>query len=78
MKFSIRVGSGIGPAHLRAGPLRRRHDLARRRVEDAVIERLEADADVLTVHGRVSRRRREAARPMAAPRRPERALSLFA
>src|SRR3954451_10378054 len=40
-----------GPTDLRAGPLRRRHDLARRGVEDAVIERLEADANVLTVHG---------------------------
>src|SRR5215510_9105215 len=37
--------------HLRAGPLRRRDDLARRRVEDAVIERLEPDADILAVHG---------------------------
>src|SRR4051812_31382273 len=40
-----------GPAHLGAGPLGGRHDLARRRVEDAVIERLEADADILAVHG---------------------------
>src|SRR5215207_9922907 len=39
-----------GPAHLRAGPLRRRYDFARRSVEDSVIERLEANADVLTVH----------------------------
>src|SRR5256885_6409676 len=37
-------------AHLRAGALRRVDDFARRRVEDAVIERLEPDADVLAVH----------------------------
>src|SRR3954468_3772410 len=37
-------------AHLRAGALRRIDDFARRRVEDAVIERLEPDADVLAVH----------------------------
>src|SRR4051812_11046477 len=38
------------PAHLRAGALRRVDDFARRRVEDAVVERLEPDADVLAVH----------------------------
>src|SRR5438270_9616722 len=38
------------PAHLRAGPLRRRDDLLRRRVENPMVERLEADADVLAVH----------------------------
>ena len=37
-------------AHLRAGTLGRGHDLTRRRVEDAVIERLEANSDVLAVH----------------------------
>src|SRR5216683_1230337 len=37
-------------AHLRTRPLRRRHDLARRSVENAVIKRLEADADILAVH----------------------------
>src|SRR5690606_9550420 len=37
-------------AHLRARTLRRRHDLARRCVENAVIERLEADPDILAVH----------------------------
>src|SRR3954466_4676061 len=42
---------GNRPTDLRAGPLRSRHDFARRGVEDAVIERLEADANVLTVHG---------------------------
>src|SRR5215470_3386451 len=38
-------------AHLRAGALGGRHDLARRRIEDAVIERLEPDPDILAVHG---------------------------
>src|SRR5262249_11870572 len=42
-----------GPAHLCAGALGGRHDLARRRVENAVIERLQPDADVLAVHGAV-------------------------
>src|SRR5215468_4938388 len=37
-------------AHLSARALGGRHDLARRRIEDAVIERLEPDPDVLTVH----------------------------
>src|ERR1700681_2409217 len=37
-------------AYLRAGALRRIDDLARRRIEDAVIERLEPDSYVLTVH----------------------------
>src|SRR5262245_60933954 len=39
------------PAHLRAGALGRIYDLARRRIEDAMVERLEPDADVLAVHG---------------------------
>src|SRR5262249_59418933 len=39
-----------GPAHVRAGALRRIHDLAGRRIEDAMVERLEPDADVLTIH----------------------------
>ena len=38
-------------AHLGARALGRVDDLARRLVEHAVIERLEPDADVLTVHG---------------------------
>src|SRR5258708_7717203 len=38
------------PAHLRAGALRRIDDLARRRIEDTVVEGLEPDADVLAVH----------------------------
>ncbi len=37
-------------AHLRARPLRGRDDLARRRVENPVIESLQADPDVLAVH----------------------------
>src|SRR3954468_22548537 len=37
-------------AHLRARTFRGRHDLARRRIEDAVIERLESDPDILAVH----------------------------
>src|SRR5215472_7148192 len=39
-----------GSAHLCAGALRRINDLAGRRIEDAMVERLEPDADVLTVH----------------------------
>src|SRR5690606_20764538 len=38
------------PTHLCAGALRRRHDLARRRIEDAMVERFEPDPDVLAVH----------------------------
>src|SRR6516164_7907789 len=38
------------PAHLRAGPLGGRDDLAGRRIENAMIERLEPNSDVLTVH----------------------------
>src|SRR6478752_10713528 len=37
-----------------AGALRRRHDLARRSVENAVIERLQANADILAVHSTLS------------------------
>src|SRR6478735_5803840 len=44
-------------AHLRTGALGGRHDLARRRIENAVIERLEPDPDVLAVHFRLSPRR---------------------
>src|SRR5689334_24061914 len=43
-----------GPAHLCAGTFGGRYDLARRRVENAVIERLQPDADVLAVHGAFS------------------------
>ena len=42
VKRSMRVGSGIGPAHLCACALRRGDDLARGRIQHAVIERLEA------------------------------------
>src|SRR5262249_35852260 len=38
------------PAHLSPGTLGRVDDLARRRIEDAVVERLEPDPDVLAVH----------------------------
>src|SRR5579872_1519179 len=41
--------------HLRTRALGRVHDLARRRIEDAVIERLEPDPDILAVHCRFSR-----------------------
>src|SRR3712207_3262188 len=51
------------PADLRAGPLGRRHDFARRSVEDPVIERLEANADILTVHGLPRSKRRWRGRP---------------
>jgi hypothetical protein len=37
------------PTDLRAGALGRGNDLARRRIEDAVIERLEPDPDILAV-----------------------------
>src|SRR5262245_21395330 len=39
------------PAHLGARALGGIHDLARRRIEDAMVERFEPDADVLAVHG---------------------------
>ena len=39
-----------GPADLRPGALGGIDDLARRSIEDAVIERLEPDANVLAVH----------------------------
>src|SRR5690242_12809048 len=42
-----------GSANLRTGALRRIHDLARRRIEDAMVERLETYADVLAVHCRI-------------------------
>src|ERR1700720_4492011 len=40
------------PAHLRAGALGGRHDLACGRIENSMIERLEPDADILAVHYR--------------------------
>src|SRR5690348_854211 len=40
------------PPHARTGPLGGVDDLARRLVEDAMVVRPQADADVLTVHGR--------------------------
>src|SRR6185437_15187950 len=39
-----------GTTDLRTGALGRVHDLARRRIEDAVVERLEPDPDILAVH----------------------------
>src|SRR5882757_2966171 len=39
------------PTHLRTRALGGRHDLARRRIEDAMIERLKPDPDILAVHG---------------------------
>jgi hypothetical protein len=41
-----------GSANLRAGALRRVHDLAGRRIEDTMVERLETDTNVLAVHCR--------------------------
>ena len=38
-------------AHIGTGTLGSRHDLPRRIVKDPMIKRLEANADVLTVHG---------------------------
>lgn len=43
-----------GPANLRARPFGRAHDLSRRGIEDTMIERLEPDANILTVHDRLS------------------------
>src|ERR1700687_3334528 len=40
------------PAHLRAGALGGRHDLACGRIENPMIERFEPDADILAVHCR--------------------------
>src|SRR5690606_35899633 len=39
-----------GPTNLRARTLGRRNDLARRSVENAMVKRLEANANILTVH----------------------------
>src|SRR5580765_464895 len=41
-----------GSANLCTGTLRRVHDLAGRRIEDSMVERLESDANVLAVHCR--------------------------
>ena len=54
MNFSILRRQRDRPTDLRAGALGRVHDLARRRIEDAVIERLEPDPDILAVHCRFS------------------------
>src|SRR5690606_9645897 len=42
------------PTDLRAGAFRGVHDLAGRRIENPMVERLETDADILAVHCRVS------------------------
>src|SRR4051794_6583146 len=55
------------PTDLCARPLRRRDDFARRGVENSMIERLQANADVLTVHGVT--RSGERTRPDRRPRR---------
>src|SRR5437763_139325 len=39
-----------GSANLSSGPFRRIHDLTRRRIENPMVERLEADANILAVH----------------------------
>src|SRR5262249_36188999 len=39
------------PAHLRAGPLGRAHDLAGRGIEHAMIEGFQPDSDICAVHG---------------------------
>src|SRR5271156_3124635 len=44
-------------APLRAGAFRRIDDLARRRIEDAMIERLEPDPYILTVHATAQKKR---------------------
>src|ERR1700750_1439865 len=41
-------------ANLCAGPLRRVHDLTRRRIENSMVERLETNANILAVHCRMS------------------------
>src|SRR5512145_3165282 len=59
-------GQGDRPAHLRPGALRRVDDLARGRIEHAMVERLEADSYVLTLHvpaGPNARSARFAGRP---------------
>jgi len=38
-----------GSAHLGTGTFRRVHDLAGRRIEDSMVERLESDANILAV-----------------------------
>src|SRR6201990_3328699 len=42
-----------GSANLGTGAFRRVHDLTRRRIEDSMVERLEAYANVLAVHCRI-------------------------
>src|SRR5262245_2803637 len=54
-------------AHLRARALGGRHDLARRSIEDAVIERLEPDPDILAVHGLLLHGKGAQERPLVLP-----------
>src|SRR3546814_2309210 len=54
-------------AHLGARPLRVVDDLARRLVEDAMIERLQAYADILALHFTLSPGKRAAFIPKAVP-----------
>ena len=44
------AGQGHGAAHNRSGALGSIHDLERRLVDEAIVERLEADADSLVLH----------------------------
>src|SRR2546421_7162743 len=45
-------GQRNGSANLRAGTFRRVHDLAGRRIENSMVERLESNANILAVHCR--------------------------
>ena len=49
-EFLDPLRQGNGPSYLRSRSLGGIHDLARRLIEDAVIERFKAYADILTVH----------------------------
>ena len=50
VNFSIRVGSGMGPRNKSAGPTGRIGDFAGCLIQNAVVERLEANADILSFH----------------------------
>ena len=50
VNFSMRVGSGTGPTHVRAGALGGLDDLRRRLIEQSVVVGLEADPDPLLRH----------------------------
>ena len=53
------------PAHARAGPFGGIDDLTGRRIEDAMVERLEPDSDVLAVHGEIRGQKTEDGRRIA-------------